>query len=638
MARKIVYPRCECYPRKQSIIIIIRRRSKVAWVNFPFPKVNDSSLLLCFAADRRAGIKVPTQRANVRLKPWASLKYDEMTDFTSPSHIQQLQCFDLDRTKPDFPKSLVGAKVLLATESLGPVNGVSRTTQSLVDYLRNNGVNVATCSPQYIGQHINTTETKPERQPIINPDFLRKVEAKSSALASRAIGGSWQFHDSRRDSAISTDGQIALTPPTPAKNPPIIKRNRSGDVKPGHGKPNIANLDFRLKGSPLPYNPDLTVAYPFRLGVVYDQTFNPDIIYLASPASVGFQFLIQLRQLDNPPPTFLNFQTDLSAYAEILFPSPLDRYAVYLLHLVQGYLFRSPSVQTIFFPSSHVRKYMEAAGAPSHKMRQLGRGVDTDLFNPCRRKKGYRKADGSLLAPNDEIIFACVCRLAPEKGFEFLVQATRKLAETGLAFKLLIVGDNKNQAVVKEVKDFFLGLEEYVHFTGTLRGTALAEAYAAADIFLHCSITETFGLVVLESMASRVPVIARDEGGPSETVKHGRSGYLVPSSDLNSFVRRSYDLATDPELRQRLSANARVQALDTTWEKINNAVAVELAAALERQPRKSDHQKRHGGDYGSWTAMFRVYLAVGLIWGFWFIAVIPMLACGKVHGLLRKKL
>ena len=553
---------------------------------------------------------------------------------------QQQHCLDSDLTKSGFPKSLVGANVLLATESLGPVNGVSRTTQSLVDYLRSNGVNVATCSPQYVGQHINTTETKQERQPIINPDFLRKVEAKSSALASRAIGGSWQFHDSRRDSVISTDGPLPLTPPTPAKNPPIIKRNRSGDVRPkqDHGKPYNTNLDFRLKGFPLPYNPDLTVAYPFRLGVVYDQTFTPDIIYLASPASVGFQFLIQLRQLDSPPPIFLNFQTDLSAYAEILFPSPLDRYAVYLLHLVQGYLFRSPSVQTIFYPSSHVRKYMEAAGAPSHKMRQLGRGVDTELFNPCRRVKGYRTMDGSLLAPNDEIVFACVCRLAPEKGFEFLAQATRKLVETGLAFKLLIVGDNKNQAVVKEVKDFFHGLEDYVHFTGMLRGTALAEAYASADIFLHCSITETFGLVVLESMASGVPVIARDEGGPSETVKHGRSGYLVPANDLDAFVRMSYDLATDHELRERLSANARMQALDTTWEKINNAVAVELAAALKRRSCKPHHQKRRDSYYGSWTSMLRVYLAVGLIWGFWLIAVIPMLACGKVHGLIRKKL
>lgn len=83
--------------------------------------------------------------------------------------------------KSDFPQELVGKRILLATESLGPINGVSRTTQSLVDYLRNNGVHVATCAPNYKGQHINA-ESKPERQPIVNKDWVRSVEAKSAAL------------------------------------------------------------------------------------------------------------------------------------------------------------------------------------------------------------------------------------------------------------------------------------------------------------------------------------------------------------------------------------------------------------------------------------------------------------------------
>ena len=538
-----------------------------------------------------------------------------------------------------FPTNLIGAKVLLATESLGPVNGVSRTTQSLVDYLRNNGVNVATCAPQYVGQHINVAEPKVQREPIINPAFLRKVEAKSSALASRAIGGSWQFHDVTRDDAGTQETQGLLQPPPQSENPPMIKRSRSGNKKSRYAvaKLSNANPELRLKGYPLPYNPDLTVAYPFRLGVVYDKTFVPDIIYLASPASVGFQFLVQLRQLDRPPPVFLNFQTDLSAYAEILFPQPLDRYGVYLLQMVQGYLFRAPSVQTIFYPSAYVRKYMEAAGAPPYKMQQLGRGVDTELFNPGRRIECYRKQDGTEIAAKGEIIFACICRVAPEKGFEFLAQATQKLKDTGLKFKLLIVGDNKNPAVVKEVKDYFQGLSDYVYFTGMLRGTALAEAYAAADVFLHCSITETFGLVVLESMASGVPVIARDEGGPSETVKHGKSGYLVPPHDLDTFVKYAYQLATDDALRQTMAVNARTQALDTTWDKINNAVAVQLAATLEQCPPKSKEQQKQDGYYGSWANMAGVYFAVGIVWIFWFIAVIPMLLCGQVHGMFKRK-
>lgn len=537
-------------------------------------------------------------------------------------------------TTDEFPEALRGKKVLLATESLGPVNGVSRTTQSLLDYLRQNGVHVATCSPHYKGEPINVTEAKPERQPIVNPKWVRSIEAKSSSLASRAIGGSWQFHFDREDAKKDEKQPLLQHSSSQPKNTPVLRRSKSEDTRRRVEAARLSreNPDFRLQGYPLPYNPDLTVAYPFRLGVVYNRTFVPDIIYLASPASVGFQFLIQLRQLDQPPPTLLNFQTDLAAYAMILFPAPLDRYGAFLLQIVQGYLFRASCVQTIFYPSGYVRKYMEDTGAPSEKMIQLGRGVDTDLFNPGRRDEAYRLE----IAPNGEIIFACICRIAPEKGFEFLAQAAKKLKESGLAFKLLIVGGNKNPAVEREVQDYFKDLKEQTIFTGMLRGAALARAYAAADVFLHCSITETFGLVVLESMASGVPVIARDEGGPSETVKHGKSGYLVPPHDLDTFVKYCRALATDAALREEMNINAREQALNTTWDKINNQVALRLADALENFPPKSPQQKRQEGFYRTWANMARVYFAMGLVWLFWFIAVIPMLGCGFVHGMFKK--
>ncbi|KAK5681242.1 hypothetical protein LTS10_007004 [Elasticomyces elasticus] len=499
----------------------------------------------------------------------------------------------------------------------------------LVEYLRKNGVNVATCAPSYKGQPIIATEPKPARQPIVNPEWVRSIEAKSSSLASRAIGGSWQFHFDRDE--INHRSPSLPHVSSQSKRTPMIRRSKSGDgTKTTQLK---SNPEFRLQGYPLPYNPDLSVAYPFRLGVVYDKTFVPDIIYLASPASVGFQFLVQLRQIDCAPPVFLNFQTDLSAYAEILFPAPLDRYGVYLLSIVQGYLFRAASVRTIFYPSAYVRKYMERTGAPSNKMRQLGRGVDTEQFHPARRDASYR----NMIAPNGEIIFACICRIAPEKGFEFLAKAARKLKESGLPFKLLIVGGNKNPAVMQEVKDYFRGLESEVIFTGMLRGDALAKNYAAADVFLHCSITETFGLVVLESMASGVPVIARDEGGPSETVKHGKSGYLVPPHDLDVFVKYARQLANDAALRRDMGTIARLQALDTTWDKINNQVALELAAVFSEQPSRTKEEKKMDSSDGSWTNMAGVYFAVGIVWIFWFIAVIPLILCGLCHGLFKKR-
>ena len=401
--------------------------------------------------------------------------------------------------------------------------------------------------------------------------------------------------------------------------------------------------ELRLSGYPLPFNPDLKIAYPFRLDRIYARTFTPDVIYLASPASVGFQFLLQMRQLLSPPIILLNFQTDLAAYSKILFVAPVDRYAQWLLQIVQGFLFRHKAVHTIFYPCMQVRRYLEGAGAPVGRMVHLGRGVDTTLFNSCHRDEAYRRQ----LAPRGEIILLSVSRLAPEKGYEFLSRVASRLKALQLPFKLLIVGGNSNLAVEEEVRECFRTMEEDVIFTGFLEGAALARAYASADLFLHCSVTETFGLVVLESFASAVPVIARDQGGPSEIVRHGLSGYLVPPDNLECFVAHIRELASQPTLLSQMSKAARDQALGTTWERINNKVAWQLANALSEQalPESASLPYYRIVQYSlvneiiitssgwrkfaaSFMSAMNFEVSIGLIWFFWQIAVLPLLICG----------
>ena len=458
----------------------------------------------------------------------------------------------------EFPSSLKGKRILLATESFGPVNGVSRTTLNLVTYLREKGAQVAVVAPEI------------------------SVSAGP-----------------RVTSSTDEDGQI----------------------------------EVRLQGYPLPYNPELSVVYPVRLSTLYARTFKsrPDLIYLASPASLGFQVLLQLRQQQRAsrPPVLLNFQTDLSGYCEILFPPPLDDWAVWVFRSVQGYLFRHPSVRTVFYPSLFVRKYLEKAKVQPDKMMNLRRGVNGVVFNPSKRSEEMRKR----LAPNGEIILVSVSRLAPEKGFEFLSKVARQLDERGFAFKLLIVGGNKNPQVEEEVRNLFGNLndEGKVSFAGFLKGEDLARAYASADIFLHCSITETFGLVVLESMASGVPVIARDEGGPSEIVAHNESGYLVPPSDVEGFVEKVLKLGNDAELRKRMSEVSRRMGEEATWEKINNRVAWKMAEALETREREPEAAPNFSIPIYSWLLLsqelrhfvaslivdFRLMGGIGIIFGVW---------------------
>ncbi|KAK1758875.1 glycosyltransferase [Echria macrotheca] len=431
---------------------------------------------------------------------------------------------DIDRDDAQlqiaFPESLRGKRILLCTESFGPVNGVSRTTLMLVNHLRENGADVAVVAPH---NHTRQNTFVPTRNRILNGDS-------------------------------------------------------EGDQ----------NLDIRIQGYPLPYNPELTVVYPVRLSTLYKRTFGsaPDLIYLASPASLGFQVMLQMRQkpTEERIPVICNFQTDLAGYCSILFPPPFSTIATAALSNVQSFLFNHPSVKTIFYPSRFVKRYLVEQRVQSTKLEILQRGVDTELFHPEKRSSKLRKE----LAPDGEIILICVSRLGGEKGFEFLAEAATELDDRGLNFKLYIVGGNRNPDVEEEIKGSFAALTAAgkVVFAGFRIGEDLAASYASADIFLHCSITETFGLVVLESMASGVPVIARDEGGPSDTVRDGETGYLTPPDDLAAFVDRVMALADDETLRRQFSANARRQAEGATWERINNKVAWRMAETIASRERE----------------------------------------------------
>ncbi|KAH6663956.1 glycosyl transferase group 1 [Plectosphaerella plurivora] len=422
-----------------------------------------------------------------------------------------------------FPASLRGKRILLCTESFGPVNGVSRTTLMLVDHLRAQGAIVAVVAPL---NHTNQNT------------FTPNEETKGNAVTS----------------------------------------------------PQDSFVEVRLHGYPLPFNPELSVVYPVRVSALFARTFGegnaPDLIYLASPASLGFQVMLQVRQ--QPPerrvPIICNFQTDLAGYCAILFPHPFSSLAVFAFAMVQSYLFRHESVKTIFYPSRFVRRYLEAQGVQVAKMETLRRGVNTEMFRPEKRSEKLRRQ----IAPNGEIILICVSRVAGEKGFDFLAKAARELDRRGLAFKLYVVGGNRNADVEREVHAMFdpLRAEGKVTFAGFKTGEDLAAAYASGDIFLHCSVTETFGLVVLESMASGVPVVARDEGGPSDIIEEGRCGHLVAPDDLDSFVGRVMALAADRATREAMAVGAREMALQATWDKINNQVAWRMADTIAARRRE----------------------------------------------------
>ncbi|WP_202819208.1 glycosyltransferase family 4 protein [Actinosynnema sp. ALI-1.44] len=296
---------------------------------------------------------------------------------------------------------------------------------------------------------------------------------------------------------------------------PVV-RTRAVDV------PGVTSLPIGLPG------PRITTAL---------LDFEPDVVHLASPFVLGAGGLRAARLLDVP--TVAVYQTDVAGFAASY---GLARGAAVAWRWIRR--LHTYSDRTLA-PSTEAVQSLARHGIP--RVHRWGRGVDTDLFNPDRRDTELRRE----LAPNGEMLVGYVGRLAPEK------QVARLAALNDMpGVRLVVVGDGPDMA---NLKDKLPGAA----FLGFRTGVPLAEAYASLDVFVHTGPHETFCQAVQEAMASGLPVLAPDAGGPRDLVDHGKTGYLL--TDMDAQLRPVVQGLLDPALRSRLAAAGRRTVAGRTW-------------------------------------------------------------------------
>jgi glycosyltransferase involved in cell wall biosynthesis len=186
--------------------------------------------------------------------------------------------------------------------------------------------------------------------------------------------------------------------------------------------------------------------------------------------------------------------------------------------------------------------------------------VDAELFHPGRRSQAMRAA----LGIGSRFTFLYVGRMAPEKRPDHIVEAFR-LASDALpkgVVHLIMAGTGPLEAELRA------GAPAGVSFLGFLeRKTRLPDLYANCDAFVFASVTETLGLVVLEAMASGLPVIATPAGGVRDHLRDGQNGLAYPEGDVNAMARAMVRLAGEWWLTQQLARGARLTAEALTWER-----------------------------------------------------------------------
>lgn len=308
-------------------------------------------------------------------------------------------------------------------------------------------------------------------------------------------------------------------------------------LRPGMAVPRYPQLRFGLPSAGV-------LARAWRDG-------RPDVVHVATEGPLGWSALSAAIGLGIPTAT--DFHTNFHAYSR--------HYGfAWLRRPVQAWLrrFHNRAGCTIV-PTDELADELARLGF--ERMRVVGRGVDATVFSPAKRSRELRARWG---AGEDTPVALCVSRFAPEKNFPLVIEAFRAMRAARPDAKLVLVGDGPMLEELRAMLSGGLGCL----IAGRLVNGELSAHYASADIFLFPSVTETFGNVTLEAMASGLAVVAHDYAAARQYIRHQRCGLLSAPGNDDAFIHQATSLAQDLEGARTMGRAARVVAERLSWDSV----------------------------------------------------------------------
>jgi glycosyltransferase involved in cell wall biosynthesis len=318
----------------------------------------------------------------------------------------------------------------------------------------------------------------------------------------------------------------------------------------GDGAGSLEGLQEVLtRGLPIPRYPDLRFGLPATrtLARLWNRS-RPDVVHVLTEGPLGWSALRAARKLKLP--VVSDFRTNFHSYGR--------HYGVgWLAKPILGYLrkFHNLTLWTLV-PTEALRAELTALGF--RNLRVVGRGVDTALFDPARRSEALRERWGA--GPADPVLLH-VGRIAAEKNLSALLAAYAVVRARTPRARLVLVGDGPARAEV-------LARCPEAILAGTRRGEDLAAHYASADVFLFPSLTETYGNVTLEALASGLAVVAFDYAAAAQTIRHEDNGLLAPKGDDRALAELAAAAASDLPGARAMGTRARESALRLGWDSV----------------------------------------------------------------------
>ncbi|BBL70414.1 glycosyltransferase family 4 protein [Methylogaea oryzae] len=317
----------------------------------------------------------------------------------------------------------------------------------------------------------------------------------------------------------------------------------------GAGETGQNGEQLLVPGAPIPGYGGLRFGLPVKRHLMrHWASQRPDVVHIATEGPLGWAALKAARRLGIPVTT--SFHTQFHQYCR--------HYGLgWLRRSVSGYLrhFHNNALCTLV-PNESLRDLLQTDGY--RNVGVLGRGIDTELFNPQRRSAELRSAWG---VDDDTLVALHVGRLAPEKNLKTVAAAFEALRAKHPNARMVWVGDGPQLGKLRRKHPDHI-------FAGAKTGAELGAHYASADVFLFASLTETFGNVTVEAMASGLALVAYRYAAAEQFLRHGISGLTAAVADSAEFCRLAARLGEDPDLARRLGKQATSDIVHLGWDHV----------------------------------------------------------------------
>ena len=329
----------------------------------------------------------------------------------------------------------------------------------------------------------------------------------------------------------------------------LIRPCQPHDARASQADRSAAIEEVLMRGLPIPNYPGLRMGVPSRRRLVaLWQQRRPDAVHIATEGPLGWSALQAARELGLP--VLSDFRTNFHAYSR-------HYRLTWLMRPIMGYLRKFHNLtHCTMVPTAGLQQELDASGF--ERLVVVARGVDTQRFDPRKRSSALRRSWG---AGEDDLVVACVGRLAQEKNLDVMLRAHAAILRVRPEAKLVLVGDGPMRA------DLERRCPQAV-FAGLRSGDDLCAHYASADLLLFPSVTETFGNVTTEGMASGLAVLAYQYAAAAKVIRSGENGVTVPFGDEQAYVDAAAKLAADLVRCRQMGAAARETALALSWASI----------------------------------------------------------------------